>query len=101
MPTVDIKRALLLERLNKGDSFSEKQFADLCFDFGIELDEVTSEFKQIYHEKQSALTEKQRRSFGAKIKSNSLSGKDLKQLFKLIPELKDANQDVLYKIDVP
>ncbi len=35
MPTVEIKRKLLLERLGKDESYTRKEFADLCFDFGI------------------------------------------------------------------
>ena len=87
MPTVDIKRKLLLDRLGKDDKFSQKQFANLCFDFGIELDEVTSEYEQILHEKGGSLTDKQK--------------KNQKQLFKAIPELKTADREELYKIDVP
>ncbi|XP_054159787.1 phenylalanine--tRNA ligase beta subunit-like isoform X2 [Oppia nitens] len=44
MPTININRDLLFQRL--GQVFTEDEFNDLCFDFGIELDEVTSE-KQI------------------------------------------------------
>ena len=87
MPTVDIKRKLLLERLGKDESFTQKNFADLCFDFGIELDEVTSEYEQILNEKGGALSDK--------IKKNK------KKLLKAIPQLKTADTDELYKIDVP
>ena len=87
MPTVEIKRKLLLERLGKDDSFSQKDFADLCFAFGIELDEVTSEYEMILHNKGGNLTDKEK--------------KNKKILFKKIPELKTADKQQLYKIDVP
>ena len=38
MPTISIDRQLLFEALGK--SYTEEEFADLCFEFGIELDEV-------------------------------------------------------------
>lgn len=41
MPKVDIKRDLLFERL--GQKYTQEQFEDLCFDFGLELDDVVSE----------------------------------------------------------
>eukprot|EP01083_Nonionella_stella_P004810 14016_1 len=87
MPTVEIKRKLLLERIGKDEKFSRQKFADLCFDFGIELDEVTSQYEQILHEKGGSLPDK--------IKKNK------KKLFQAIPELKDADTEELYKIDVP
>eukprot|EP00056_Hartaetosiga_gracilis_P014249 m.240089 g.240089 ORF g.240089 m.240089 type:complete len:598 (-) comp14492_c0_seq1:156-1949(-) len=45
MPTVGVNRDDLYERL--GDSYSVKEFEDLCFDFGLELDEVTSEKEEL------------------------------------------------------
>lgn len=41
MPTVGLDRDHLFERLGK--SFSQEEFELLCFEFGIELDDVTSE----------------------------------------------------------
>lgn len=41
MPTVGLKRHLLFEAL--GQSFTEEQFDELCFEFGLELDEVVKE----------------------------------------------------------
>jgi hypothetical protein len=38
MPTISIDSQLLFEAL--GRSYTEDEFADLCFEFGIELDEV-------------------------------------------------------------
>ncbi|KCV68344.1 phenylalanyl-tRNA synthetase, beta subunit [Fonticula alba] len=48
MPTISINRAALLETLGfnaKGltEDEKDKEFDQLCFDFGIELDEITSE----------------------------------------------------------
>ncbi len=41
MPTIGVKRDELFARL--GRSYTEDEFQQLCFDFGLELDEVTSE----------------------------------------------------------
>nr|SVE87290.1 EOG090X03QT [Daphnia similis]SVE87916.1 EOG090X03QT [Daphnia similis] len=41
MPTISINRDLLFNALGK--SYSEEEFDELCFKFGIELDEVTSD----------------------------------------------------------
>ncbi|XP_069507661.1 phenylalanine--tRNA ligase beta subunit [Ambystoma mexicanum] len=41
MPTVSVKRDLLFEAL--GRTYTEEEFDELCFEFGLELDEVTSE----------------------------------------------------------
>lgn len=41
MPTIGIKRDLLYEAL--GQTYSEEEFDELCFEFGLELDEVVNE----------------------------------------------------------
>ena len=41
MPTVNVFSDLLFKELER--SFTESEFEELCFDFGIELEEVTSE----------------------------------------------------------
>ena len=41
MPTVNLKRDELFAKLGK--TFTEGEFDELCFDFGIRLDEVTTE----------------------------------------------------------
>ena len=41
MPTVGLKRDLLLEA--HGQTFTEQEFDELCFEFGLELDEVVAE----------------------------------------------------------
>jgi phenylalanyl-tRNA synthetase beta chain len=41
MPTVGLKRDLLFSAL--GQTFTEEQFDELCFEFGLELDEVVKE----------------------------------------------------------
>mmetsp|Transcript_43993 Transcript_43993/g.113713 ORF Transcript_43993/g.113713 Transcript_43993/m.113713 type:complete len:630 (-) Transcript_43993:171-2060(-) len=43
MPTVSVYQDVLQEAL--GDVASEERFEDLCFDFGLELDDVTSDFE--------------------------------------------------------
>ncbi|XP_020718334.1 phenylalanine--tRNA ligase beta subunit isoform X2 [Bombus terrestris] len=41
MPTINIKRDLLFKTLGK--TYSDAEFQNLCFEFGLELDEVTTE----------------------------------------------------------
>lgn len=41
MPTVSVKRDLLFEAL--GQKYTDEEFDELCFEFGLELDEITSE----------------------------------------------------------
>ena len=52
MPTVGLKRDILFEVL--GRTYTEDEFNDLCFDYGLELDEVTSEKEMIAKELGSA-----------------------------------------------
>ena len=49
MPTVGIKRDLLFDYLGK--SYTDEEFDQLCFDYGLELDEVTSEKTMLSKEK--------------------------------------------------
>lgn len=48
MPTIGIKRDLLFQTLGK--TYSDDEFQDLCFKFGLELDEVTTEKQMIAKE---------------------------------------------------
>ena len=41
MPTVSVRKDLLLARLKK--QYTDEEFDELCFEFGIELDEVTED----------------------------------------------------------
>lgn len=45
MPTLGVNRDDLFEAL--GHVYTDKEFDELCFEFGIELDEVTSEAKEL------------------------------------------------------
>lgn len=60
MPKVDIKRALLLERLGlkytaeELESKAQDEFQTLCFQYGLELDDVTSEKLMVEKEQQDA-----------------------------------------------
>ena len=49
MPTVTVSRDALFKAL--GRTFTDEEFDDLCFEFGIELDEVTSE-KEMFEAEQ-------------------------------------------------
>lgn len=69
MPTLAVARDFLFKLIGK--SYSEKQFEDLCFEFGVELDDVTSE-KEMYV-----------REHGTEQSSKALS------------------EEVIYKIDTP
>ncbi|KAG8445358.1 hypothetical protein GDO86_010225 [Hymenochirus boettgeri] len=49
MPTVSVKRDQLYEAL--GRTYTDEEFDELCFEFGLELDEITSEREIISKEK--------------------------------------------------
>ncbi|XP_069692267.1 phenylalanine--tRNA ligase beta subunit [Periplaneta americana] len=51
MPTIGVKRDLLFKAL--GQEYTDDQFSELCFEFGLELDEVTTE-KQMMTKEQGA-----------------------------------------------
>ncbi|XP_067102292.1 phenylalanine--tRNA ligase beta subunit [Osmerus mordax] len=55
MPTVSVKRDLLFEAL--GRTYTDEQFDELCFEFGLELDEITSEKDIISREQGDAKAE--------------------------------------------
>lgn len=55
MPTIGVKAALLFEALGK--TYTEDEFADLCFEYGLELDEVTSEKQMLSKEQGSSKAE--------------------------------------------
>jgi phenylalanyl-tRNA synthetase beta chain len=48
MPTIGVKRELLFKALCK--DYTDDEFSDLCFEFGLELDEVTTEKQMIMNE---------------------------------------------------
>uniref|UniRef100_A0A672I0B5 Phenylalanine--tRNA ligase beta subunit n=1 Tax=Salarias fasciatus TaxID=181472 RepID=A0A672I0B5_SALFA len=48
MPTVGVKRDLLFKAL--GRTYTDEEFDELCFEFGLELDEITSEKEIISRE---------------------------------------------------
>eukprot|EP01025_Chloroclados_australasicus_P006695 TRINITY_DN12135_c0_g1_i1.p1 TRINITY_DN12135_c0_g1~~TRINITY_DN12135_c0_g1_i1.p1 ORF type:complete len:659 (-),score=55.76 TRINITY_DN12135_c0_g1_i1:513-2489(-) len=72
MPVVSVGRDKLFEKL--GQTYTEEEFEDLCFDYGIELDDVTSEREMLRKE-------------WAKEKEEA--------------GLEDASEEILYKIDIP
>lgn len=49
MPTINVQKDLLMQQL--GTNYTDDQFDQLCFDFGIELDEITSEKKMAMKER--------------------------------------------------
>lgn len=51
MPTVGVYRDDLFARLGK--DYSQEEFELLCFEFGIELDDVTSELEMVKKEQVS------------------------------------------------
>ncbi|XP_033097809.1 phenylalanine--tRNA ligase beta subunit-like [Anneissia japonica] len=70
MPTIGVKKHLLFQALGK--TYTDDEFAELCFDYGLELDEVTSEKEMIAKEQ----------------------GKDK-------ATASDASDVIIYRIDVP
>ncbi|GAB6018602.1 hypothetical protein CHUAL_000289 [Chamberlinius hualienensis] len=55
MPIIGVKRDLLFRAL--GRQYTEDEFADLCFDYGLELDEVTTEKQMISKEQGDSKSE--------------------------------------------
>lgn len=69
MPTINIKRDLLFESLGK--TYTDDEFQTLCFAFGLELDEVTTE-KQMLTKEQGA-----------------------------VEAAESASEEIIYRIDIP
>lgn len=69
MPTINVKRDLLFEALGK--TYTDDEFQTLCFAFGLELDEVTTE-KQMLTKEQGA-----------------------------IEAAESASEEIIYRIDIP
>uniref|UniRef100_A0A182TSZ9 Phenylalanine--tRNA ligase beta subunit n=2 Tax=Anopheles melas TaxID=34690 RepID=A0A182TSZ9_9DIPT len=69
MPTVGVKRDLLFKALGK--TYTDDEFQKFCFEFGLELDEVTTE-KQMITKEQG-----------------------------LVEAAKDASEEIIYRIDIP
>jgi len=72
MPTLSVEKEVLFQHL--GRSYTDEAFDELCFEFGIELDEITSE-----------------REEAARSAAGRLSKKELSEL----------SAAVIYKIDMP
>lgn len=70
MPTLGVKRDLLFEAL--GEKYTDNEFQQLCFAFGLELDEVTTEKQMLCKEQ----------GFDAAITSK-------------------ASEETIYRIDIP
>lgn len=69
MPTVGVKRDLLFKALGK--TYTDDEFQKLCFEFGLELDEITTE-KQMITKEQGE-----------------------------VEAAKDASEEIIYRIDIP
>lgn len=69
MPTINIKRDLLFESLGK--TYTDDEFQTLCFAFGLELDEVTTE-KQMLTKEQG-----------------------------VVEATESASEEIIYRIDIP
>lgn len=72
MPTIAVPRDALFEALGK--TYTDEEFDELCFEFGIELDEITSEKQMLIRE----MGEERVESKGH-----------------------DASEQVIYKIEIP
>lgn len=71
MPTITVNRDALFKAL--GRTFTDEEFDNLCFEFGIELDEVTSE-KDMFEAEQKKI----RRTFiQRRVIQNRSCGKSL------------------------
>lgn len=71
MPTINIKRELLFQELGLPNTFTDDDFQKLCFEFGLELDEVTTE-KQMLTKEQGA-----------------------------VAAAENASEEIIYRIDIP
>uniref|UniRef100_A0A6M2DSC9 Phenylalanine--tRNA ligase beta subunit n=1 Tax=Xenopsylla cheopis TaxID=163159 RepID=A0A6M2DSC9_XENCH len=69
MPTIGVKRDLLFKALGK--EYTEEEFQNLCFAFGLELDEVTTEKHMLVKEQGNVVA------------------------------AKDASEEIIYRIDIP
>ena len=65
MPTLAVEKDVLFNHL--GRSFSDEEFDELCFEFGVELDEITSEREEAQKSSSSELTDKQLAEFSAAV----------------------------------
>ena len=72
MPTVSVERSALFAHI--GRTFTDEEFDELCFEFGVELDEITSE------------REEATKSSTVKLNKDQLAS---------------LSSEVIYKIDVP
>eukprot|EP01059_Diplonema_ambulator_P023481 TRINITY_DN3899_c0_g1_i1.p2 TRINITY_DN3899_c0_g1~~TRINITY_DN3899_c0_g1_i1.p2 ORF type:complete len:612 (+),score=226.44 TRINITY_DN3899_c0_g1_i1:2241-4076(+) len=79
MPVLQCRSSQLMKRLGK--QYTAHEFTDLCFEFGIELDEVTSE------------REMRERELGDKVKTMSEEARDQWK--------KELSEEEIYKIDLP
>ena len=89
MPTVAVEKEVLFAHM--GRSYSDEAFDELCFEFGIELDEITSEREEVVKQQQQQQTAGGSSSSSS---SSSLSKKNQQALEAL-------STAVVYKIDVP
>ncbi|EFN52909.1 hypothetical protein CHLNCDRAFT_36718 [Chlorella variabilis] len=71
MPVLGVNRDKLFEAL--GQKFTEEEFEELCFEYGIELDDVTSEKEMLRKELQGSAN----------------------------ADVSGASEEVIYKIDIP
>lgn len=78
MPTVGVNRDKLFEKL--GRVYTDEEFDHLCFEYGIELDDVTSEKEMLRKE---------------------LAASVAKEDSKAAAEAAAASEEVIYKIDIP
>jgi phenylalanyl-tRNA synthetase beta chain len=65
MPTLSVEKDLLFRHL--GRTYTDKEFDELCFEFGVELDEVTSEVEEAQKSATVKLSKSQLESLSAAI----------------------------------
>jgi phenylalanyl-tRNA synthetase beta chain len=82
MPIVSVGRDVLFARI--GRTYTDKEFDELCFEFGIELDDVTSAREMYFRE------------CGAKVEESEAAPSA--DVTKAAEALSDA---VIYKVDIP
>ncbi|KAK2538737.1 Farsb [Columba livia] len=95
MPTVSLKRDLLFQAL--GRTYTDEEFDELCFEFGLELDEIHVPW---YRVGLLACTKKVPRQ-DLEDTTPQTSEKDIISKEKGEEKAKGASDIILYKIDVP
>lgn len=102
MPTINIKRDLLFKSLGK--TYTDDEFQTLCFEFGLELDEVTTEKQMLTKEQgvvEAAATASEEIIYRIDIPANRYDLLCLEGLVSAILVFQGARQPERYQLTAP